>query len=135
MDEEKATLKLRVKPHIPIPHVVARGAQEFVFDPDCADLPEPLAKAYLKAQPEVYEEAVGRPNPAAYTVKSSFKSKTIQDMVDELPEEYKPRVLRYVETLLAKFKTRRKKHEEADEVEAAEKEARRIEREQAKNEI
>ena len=92
------TLVVRVKPNtVQLPHKV----RDFEFKPD-ATVPEKFGKSLIKAHPEIYEVATGKPDVSKYSFKETFQVNEIQSVLTKLDEAGRAEVYEYAQGILAK---------------------------------
>jgi len=92
------TIKLRVKKHVLLPHVIGVPPNQITFKPD-AEVTETRGKALLKSWPGVYELATGDPDLAQYKMKDIYRDTTIADIMKGLPSRDQLEVLDHAKTL------------------------------------
>lgn len=99
-------MKLRVKPHIQIPHELRHaepGSAEpitYVFSPDCEqDVPDKYAESQIETGN--FEKAVGKVDMSKYKVKDKYVNETIFTVIAKLSETDKMKLFEISKKMLS----------------------------------
>src|SRR3990167_5449056 len=93
------TMKLRVLPVVAIPHVISKKGVDYIFTPDCEEVPVDFGNALIKTNPGVYALAVKELTEeelGEYTYKEKFKNQSLLQLIEKLTDAQKGTVLRVV---------------------------------------
>lgn len=96
-------MKLRVKTNVPIPHYVGIGSDQKIFNPDC-EIEDKRAEDLLKSHPHVFEKAEGKADLKAYTMKTAFVRRTIEELYKTFTIDQQRRVIEFAELVAANAK-------------------------------
>lgn len=104
--ETNATIRLRVLPVKPLPHVITipiNGVQTtLTFTPDCdTPIPAARAEALLKSYPGLFEIPTGPFDPTLYVMKTSFKKETLIQAIQALEDSECLGVYEHIQNIIA----------------------------------
>lgn len=108
------TVTLRVKEHIPLPHIIRRKGVQYIFNPD-ETLPKDYAESLLKSNPNAYEVAKGKPDLSKYAQRPTWTRATLVDLVDSLDAEGQKDFIAWMDEYREKKTQRDQKKAEAEE--------------------
>lgn len=92
------TITLRVKEHIPLPHVMTVRDERHVFAPD-EELEAGYAKHLLDLPDSIFMVAKGDPDMSKYQFKKDYESKVLQDVITSLTKEQEMKVVKFIDGL------------------------------------
>jgi hypothetical protein len=92
-------MKLRVLPHIELPHILSYKGKNYIFAPDEV-VPAVLGTALLKNQSKNFQIAEGKPDEKLYSFRKRFQEKELSDLVLSLNDKQKGEVVKYIDKIV-----------------------------------
>jgi len=93
------TMKLRVLPHIDLPHILSYRGKNYIFAPD-EEVPWDFGTALLKNQSKDFQIADGKPDEKLYSFRKKFQEKELSDLVLSLTDKQKGEVVKYIDKIV-----------------------------------